>query len=185
MTIKTSLAAMMAVSLLLGAGCKKNEPTDVTNPDQNQSGGNAIGATPDAAAPPSSSAVATYPDMVVQSGTKQLLQPFTVYQAADTSSPVLSHVSVGQWINLKGSHGNWMLIEWPSGVGQMSPGWIELRGGVNDTRLSQTPPAAVDAGAPPIVDAGTPIVDAGAPKDAGTTAVDGGRRGITIKPRPR
>lgn len=180
MTIKTTLPAMMALSLLLCAGCKKDEPAPSPNTDQSS---NTIGA-PSATASAAAGAVASYPDMVPQSGTKQLLQPFTVYQAADTSSAVLSHVSVGQWINLKGSHGNWMLIEWPSGVGQMSPGWIELRGGVNDNRLSQTPPAAVDAGAPPPVDAGAPKDAGAAPVDAGApVTVDAGRRGIVIKPR--
>jgi hypothetical protein len=188
MTIKTTLPVMMAIPLLLLAGCKKDETAPTANPDE--SGATAIGVAPTSTA--AAGAVASYPDMVAQSGTKQLLQPFTVYQAADTSSAVLSRVSVGQWINLKGSRGNWMLIEWPSGVGQMSPGWIELRGGVNDTRLSQNPP--VDAGKPVdagTVDAGAPV-DAGAkdgggiiltPRDGGAAAADAGRTGIIIKPR--
>jgi hypothetical protein len=188
MTIKTTLPLMMAIPLLLLAGCKKGETAPTANPDE--SGASAIGAAPTSTA--AAGAVASYSDMVPQSGTKQLLQDFVVYQAADTSSAILSRVSRGQWINLKGSHANWMLIEWPSGVGQVSPGWIELRGGVNDTRLAQSPP--VDAGKP--VDAGT--VDAGAPVDAGAKdgggiilivrdggagASDGGPRGIIIKPR--
>src|SRR4051794_36782556 len=109
MTIKTTLPVLMAIPLLLVACGHKNETTPSANPDQ--SGTSAIGATPTTSAP--AGAVASYPDMVPQSGTKQLLQAFTVYQAADTTSPVLSRVSPGQWINLKGSHGNWMLIEWP------------------------------------------------------------------------
>lgn len=176
MTIKTTLPVMMAISLVLVAGCKKDEPAPSAGPDQ--SGATAIGAAPTASA--AAGAVATYPDMVTQSGTKQLLQPFTVYQAADTASPVLAHVSVGQWINLKGSHANWMLIDWPSGVGQMSPGWIELRGGASDSRLAQSPPVPTT---PVVVDAGAP-----APTDAGTGPIivqpDAGKRpAIIIKPR--
>ena len=66
-----------------------------------------------------------------------MLQPFTVHQAADAASPVLSTRRHGdERPDLKGSFSNWMLIEYPSGVGQLSPGWIELRS-VNDPRVTQ------------------------------------------------
>lgn len=182
MTIKTTLPAGIAISLLLlGGGCKKGDASSTAAPDQ--SGATAIGVAPPTTAPQTGVVVATYPDTVPQSGTKQLLQPFTVYQAADATSPVLTRVSTGQWINLKGSRANWMLIEWPSGVGQMSPGWIESR--ATDSRLSQTPPPApTDAGAPPpaptVVDAGKPV-DAAAP--APTLAPRPSGRGVVLKPR--
>lgn len=179
MTIKISLPVMMAVALLVGAGCKKSDPSPSGSPDQS---GTSVGL-PQGVAPANPNAVATYPDMVPQSGTKQLLQPFTVYQAPDTASAVLTRVSVGQWINLKGSRGNWMLIEWPSGVGQMSPGWIEVRS-ASDNRFSQGPP--VPTTPPPlVVDAGVappPPTVATAPPPTPTKP---GGRGIVLKPRHR
>jgi hypothetical protein len=177
MMIKISLPVVMAASLLLGAGCKKNDPNPNGAPDQ--AGTTGIG-TPQGLAPANPNAVTTYPDMVPQSGTKQLLQPFTVYQAADSTSAVLTRVSTGQWINLKGSRGNWMMIEWPSGVGQMSPGWIEVRGGASDSRLSQNPPAPTV----PATVAPPPVVDAGAPPVAATAAPTRNTgRGVVLKRR--
>lgn len=182
MTIKISLPVMMAVALLVGPGCKKSDPTPSGAPDQS---GTTIGLAQGGVAPANPNAVATYPDMVPQSGTKQLLQPFTVYQAPDTAAAVLTRVSTGQWINLKGSRGNWMLIEWPSGVGQMSPGWIEVRS-ASDSRFSQGQPVnPVPTTPPPLV------VDAGAaappptPPPVATVPPKPGGRGVVLKPRHR
>jgi hypothetical protein len=70
-----------------------------------------------------------------------------------------------------------MLINWPSGVGQLSPGWVQA------VYLGAVVRPIVDAGVvdsgTPVIDAGTTTPDAGLPKpDAGTTT-DGGAR-----PRP-
>lgn len=151
MTSKTMLTLALAALLSTGAGCKKDEgsasTTDTPPPPP--------GGDP---ANPATGEVASYPNMVPQGGTKRLLQNFTVYQAADPSSKVLTRLSTGTFINLKGSYGNWMLIDWPSGVGQLSPGWIELRS--NDSRVSD---------AEKVPDAGTKPPDAGITPDAGTT----------------
>ncbi len=74
--------------------------------------------------------------------TVELLQGFTVHQAADLNSPVLTRVGRGTLINVKATHSNWMLIEYPSGVAKMSPGWIDLRN-VYDrrVRVHRGPPA--------------------------------------------
>ncbi len=179
MSIKTTLIGMIVASLALNiAACKKNDATENAAPDTS---GNTIGTpapTTDTAAP---GTVASYPTQVnMGSTTRQTLQSFTVKQAADNNSATIGHVSVGTWINIKASYSNWYLIEFPTGVGQLSPGWIELRGGVSDPRLNQntnptpttttttttTVPPVVDAGAPP------PVVDAGTR-----------RPGIVIKPR--
>lgn len=95
---------------------------------------------------------------------------------------MLTRLAPGTLINLKGSHGNWMLIEWPSGVGQLSPGWIELR--ANDSRVAEATPAPTTT-TTAVVDAGTAPVDAGTePVDAGTAPSDAGVRG-TIRIIPR
>lgn len=177
MSIKTTLTLMMVASLAINvAACKKADPTGGTAPDTS---GATVG-TPPAGTPPAAGDVASYPGQVnMGSITRQTLQSFTVKQGADNNSATIGHVSVGTWINIKASYSNWFLIEFPTGVGQLSPGWIELRGGVSDPRLGTSPaPTATTTTTPPVV-----VVDAGAPPppaaDAGTRV----RPGIIIKPR--
>jgi hypothetical protein len=176
MSIKTTLTLMMVASLAINVvACKKADPAG-TAPD---SSGATIG-TPPVAAAPAPGDVTSYPGQVnMGSITRQTLQSFTVKQSADNNSATIGHVSVGTWINIKASYSNWFLIEFPTGVGQLSPGWIELRGGVSDPRLGTSPAPTTTATttAPPVV------VDAGAPPPP---AVDAGTRvrpGIVIKPR--
>jgi hypothetical protein len=178
MSIKTTLMGMIVASLALNiAACKKNDAPENAAPDTS---GSTIGQPAPTAAALAVGEVASYPTQVnMGSTTKQTLQSFTVKQAADNNSATIGHVSVGTWINIKASYSNWYLIEFPTGVGQLSPGWIELRGGVNDPRLNQnttptpTTTTTTTTTVPPVVDAGAPpVVDAGAK-----------RPGIIIKPR--
>jgi hypothetical protein len=176
MSIKTTLTLMMAASLAINvAACKKSDPTGGAAPDNS---GATLG-TPPVAAAPAAGEVSSYPTQVnMGSITRQTLQSFTVKQGADNNSATIGHVSVGTWINIKASYSNWFLIEFPTGVGQLSPGWIELRGGVSDPRLAVNPaPTTVATIVPP-----TTVVDAGAPPPP---PVDAGPRrpGIVIKPR--
>ena len=177
MSIKTTLTLLMAALLAINvAACKKSDPTDGSAPENS----GALG-TPPAPAAPAAGAVATYPNQVnMGSITRQTLQSFTVKSAADNTAATIGHVSVGTWINIKASYSNWFMIEFPTGVGQLSPGWIELRGGVSDPRLNQTPTPTTTTVVPPVV--AVVVVDAGAPPPA---PVDAGPRrpGIIIKPR--
>jgi hypothetical protein len=129
-------AAVVALSLLT-LGCRKKREPEETNQT----------AAPEPPPPPpppppkptattpGPGEVAHYPDEVpMGSVTVELLQQFTVHQAADLNSPVLTTVGRGVYINIKATHSNWMLIEYPSGVGQLSPGWIDLRN-VYDRRV--------------------------------------------------
>lgn len=178
MSIKTTLTLIIVASLAINvAACKKSDPTGGVAPD---SSGATVG-TPTPAGP-AAGQVSSYPTQVnMGSITRQTLQSFTVKQGADNNSATIGHVSVGTWINIKASYSNWFLIEFPTGVGQLSPGWIELRGGVSDPRLGVSPaPTTVTSVVPPAV----VVVDAGAPPppppvDAGPR----GRPGIIIKPR--
>jgi hypothetical protein len=180
-----SLYAIMAAALLLGAQCKKGGET----------GGTTTGEAPAPApadtgtAAPESGEVTTYPNMVPQGGTVRLLQPFVIHTAADPNSKILPGCcSVGTLVDLKNSYGNWMMIMWPSGVGQLSPGWIELRS-VNDNRVTVVQrdagkdaaivDASIDVGVPVVDAAPPPVVDAGVPSTVG----DGGRRTLKIPPR--
>lgn len=173
MTSKTWLILAVSGLLSLGAGCKKDETTATDTPPPPPP---PQSTDTTATAPGADGDVATCPTtMVPQSGTKRLLQGFTVFQALDVNSKVLTRLGPGTLINLKGSCSNWMLIEWPSGVGQLSLGWIELR--QNDSRVTQANPADVKTAVPVVVDAGAPPVDAGAPP------VDAGKRRVIIAPR--
>jgi hypothetical protein len=181
MSTKTTLMVMMAAALALNvAACKKNDPSSNAGPDNS---GSTIGTPTPTGAAPAAGDVASYPTQVnMGSITRQTLQSFTVKQAADSTSATIGHVSVGTWINIKASYSNWFLVEFPTGVGQLSPGWIELRGGVSDPRLNQTPPAATPTVTAPATVVVPPVVDAGAPPvvDAGGIRT---RPGIVIKPR--
>lgn len=177
MSIKTTLTLMMAASLAINvAACHK---TDATGGVATDSSGATVG-TAAAPAAPAAGEVASYPTQVnMGSITRQTLQSFTVKQGADNNSATIGHVSVGTWINIKASYSNWFLIEFPTGVGQLSPGWIELRGGVSDPRLAVSPaPSTIATIVPP-----TTVVDAGAPPPPVVDAGARGRPGIVIKPR--
>jgi hypothetical protein len=97
-------------------------------------------------------------------------------------------VGEGTIIQLKATLGQYLLIDWPSGPGTMSPGWIQvaLRGNRPDPtvvgEVTEIDAGIVDAG---IVDAG--IVDAGKPVvDAGKPVVDaGGRPKIQLKTKTK
>ncbi|MCC6557300.1 MAG: hypothetical protein IT372_30485 [Polyangiaceae bacterium] len=165
MTSKTVLTLAMAALLSLGAGCKKEEQTTT-----NDSAPAPPGADTPAAAVPGD--VGTCPGtMVPQGGTKRILQNFTVYQSPDPASKKLTGLATGTLINLKGSCGNWMLIEWPSGVGQLSPGWIELR--LNDSRAAEDTKASTTA---------TPTATATAAPTASATAAPTATASATAAP---
>jgi hypothetical protein len=64
--------------------------------------------------------------MVPVSGTVRLKKPFVVKTDITHDSKTLTNLGVGTIVDLKGTKSNWMLIDWPSGPAEMSPGWIEL-----------------------------------------------------------
>ena len=157
---------------------KKDKDDDEEEEDDDKGSSSAAstsGATSSAASGASSSSggatnpddVKRYPEETPASGTFVTKKAFTVYQAADTSSKELGHLGPGTLINLKATFSNWMLVEWPSGVGELSLGWLQVQ--VRDTTIQQTQ-APVDAGTPvdaaKPVDASVPVIDAGKP-DAG------------------
>jgi hypothetical protein len=135
MRLTRPLFALLTVALLGEAGCKKKRPVDEDEPVAT-----AAPAPPPPPPPPTATAapkneVARYPDEVpMGTVTVELLRDFSVHQAADLTSPILTHVGRGVMINVKATHSNWMLIEYPSAVATMSPGWIDLRN-VYDPRV--------------------------------------------------
>jgi hypothetical protein len=115
--------------------------------------------------------VKTYPNQIPASGMYKLLRDFFVYEEADTTSKRLGGVGRGSLIYLKATLGQWLLIEWPSGIGEMSPGWIQLKTTANrpDPSMAEEVKEPPDAGV--IKDAGVVVKDAAAPvtKDGGRT----------------
>jgi len=169
MSIRFALPVVIAAALALGAGCKKDEETEVAEAPPPEP---TAAPTTTASAEAPADEVASYPNEVAQGGTVKLLQSFTVYKAADRSSPVLSRLGVGTLVNLKSSYANWMKIEWPSGVGQLSPGWIELKS-INDSRVAQSTTPATAASAAPSASAAAsaaPSAEASAAPSASAAA---------------
>lgn len=71
---------------------------------------------------------------VKMSGTvRVLLNNLRVYNKADTTTDFVATLNRGTLVNLKASYGNFLLIEYPSGYKQLSPGWVQAR--VNSPQL--------------------------------------------------
>lgn len=152
------IAPVLMVTLgLFAAGCQRSEETNAAADAQAPTAPTAEAPTVPASAAPSSD-VASYPEQVTQSGTVKLAQYIKVHQAADPNSTLLTRLGPGTVVEKKASYGDWMLINWPSGVGQLSPGW---------TQASYLAPVVVDAGVPPAPDGGFQP-DAGPMADAGS-----------------
>lgn len=96
--------------------------------------------------------VKRYPDKeTAESGTvRVLLDNLRVYKEADTTTDFIATLNRGTLVNLKARYGNYLLIEYPSGVKQLSPGWILARRNSpqlkNETDIKPEDVAAQDAG---------------------------------------
>jgi hypothetical protein len=173
---------LMASLGLLAAGCPRSE-------DQNSSSSEAQQAPPPAPTGPTiavsaaapSSDVVSYPEQVTQSGTVKLAQQVKVHQAADTTSTMLTRLGPGTVVEKKASYGEWLLVNWPSGVGETSPGWVQSS--------YLVVPVITDGGVPLPSDGGVFPPDAGQLTDAGRTSiipppVRGGPTGSPVTPTP-
>ena len=168
---KTARYSIPLLAFALGAACGKKADDDAAA-DAGDAGAAPVVATDGGSA----GGVASYPNQVPQSGTKLTKVPFTIHQAADGNSPIVARIGPNTLINLKASFSSWMLIEYPSGVGQLSPGWINLD--IKDR-------VKVDDAPPPDAGAKDAAAEAAAP-DAGADAAkgDGGRVPV-VKIRPK
>jgi hypothetical protein len=142
---------VVAAGLVLGAllACKKKEeppPPVVTTPPP----------TPE---PPKSAepAKTEKKDEVKRYGDKETEESGTVrvkyqnakvYNEADMTTDHIATLNAGTLVNRKARFSNWLLIDYPSGVGELSPGWV-LNAHIDD-RIVKIDPDAVkrqDAGA--------------------------------------
>jgi hypothetical protein len=120
--------------------------------------------------------IETYPEMTKAGGTFRLLRSFNVYQAADEGSKKLSGLARNTLVDFKFFYKDWIMVDWPSGPAELSPGWIHLR---SQDRGRDTKPEEKkeepDAGKVEVPDAGTaataePTATAAATPDAGKPA---------------
>jgi hypothetical protein len=160
--MKTSTILLAACGLLVALpACKKKEkdddsadtavaaapaaptpapapvPTPAAAPDPNAAAQPAPG-TPAPGADPAADdeGVKRYPNETpVGNATVRAVVPFNVYKEADLQSEKLAGVAQGTFVNVRSTYQNWILVDYPSGVGEMSPGWAPIPN-INDRRLA-------------------------------------------------
>ncbi len=119
------ITAFLTAGLSTATSCKKEETEET---------GETVEAEPTPPPEPeptvdesAKSGVASYPNMVPQGGQYRVLRNFQVFRAAEaTASNRIGGIGAGTIIYLKATMGAWLLVEYPSGPGTMSPGWIQL-----------------------------------------------------------
>jgi len=94
-------------------------------------------ADPAAPAAPTGKEVTRYPNETpIGNATVRAVVPFNVYRSADLTSERLGGIAPGTFVNVMATYSNWILVEWPSGVGELSPGWAPIPN-IYDKRLAQ------------------------------------------------
>lgn len=145
LSLRFGLAACASALIALG-GCKKKEDKDdapaVAAPPAPAPAPDPAAAAPPvdqaaaAPAPPTGSDVQRYPNETPMGNvTVRAVIPFNVYRAADLQSEKLGSIAEGTFVDVQATYANWILVMWPSGVGQLSPGWAPIPN-VNDRRLA-------------------------------------------------
>jgi hypothetical protein len=135
-TYTTGLAAALIVAALLA--CKKKEAPPT--PTQEAPASAAVVAPPPSVAPlataPSAPApgpklgdVKRYPDKEkTQSGAVKVLQADTkVFNEADDKTAEVALLDKDLFVFRLASIPDWELVEFPSGVGKVSPGWVQAK----------------------------------------------------------
>jgi hypothetical protein len=121
-----TLTASMALVIAALMACKKKEepPPPAPAPTPTETTPAPSSSPSDASA--KSDDVKRYGDKEKdESGTVRVIYANAkVYNEADESTRHIATLSLGTLVNRKARYGNWMLVDWPSGVGELSPGWI-------------------------------------------------------------
>lgn len=58
------------------------------------------------------------------SGTVTALKSLDIHEKPDETSKNIGGISPGTWVNLLGVKQNWLCIDYPTGPGKLSPGWV-------------------------------------------------------------
>lgn len=179
MTVRWARTTALAATALLGSSvisCKKKEeappaPSAAPAPEPPKAEVKDAGAKNDE--------VKRYDDEQKESGTVRIaIDRVRVHVDTDPSSKLLTTLNRGTLVNRLARKGNFLLIEYPSGVGQLSPGWILAVQA--STQVEKVDPEAVknqkDAAAP------APTVKADAAVPAPTAKADAAAAAPTATP---
>ena len=187
--------AVTTAALVVGAllACKKEEPPPP--------------ATTAAPAPeppkeepkkeePKKETVKRYPDKEINdSGTvRVLINNLRVYNEADDTTDHVATLNKGTLVNRKARMGNWLLIDYPTGVAELSPGWVRATANYYKVEkdIKAEDVAKQDAAAAVVVEkkdasaaATTPdaAAPATAPDSAAPPAADAGKKPRLVIPK--
>ncbi|MCC6214591.1 MAG: hypothetical protein IT376_06965 [Polyangiaceae bacterium] len=171
------IGASAAVVVAALVACKKDEPAPA--PVASAPAVTAEATASASAAPAKDDGVKRYTDKeTVESGTVRVaIDQLRVYKEADAATPHIATLSKGTFVNRKARYGNFLLIEYPSAPGTLSPGWIQASFASDkvekidpkdvanqDAGVVVTPPPPTSASAPPPPSASAP------PTPSATTA---------------
>lgn len=177
------MAATAVVAMLAVAGCCKGK----TETTEDEAGAAATSTEAIPTPPPEEVA----PDWKTKcpdadrpaSGTVTALKNLDIHEKPDESSKNIGGIIPGTWVNLLGVKQNWLCIDYPTGPGKLSPGWVlatytKRQPLVKDAGVEAAVP---EAGAAATPEAGAAVVDAGV-TDSGSKLValpDAGKTGTT------
>ncbi len=125
---KLTTAASAALVLAALLACKKKQAPPPA--------ASVVASAPAPEPPPSASAAPAPTDTVTRYGDKETEASGTVrvtvanskvYKEADATTDSITTLATGTYVNKKATYGNWTLVDYPSGVGELSPGWILSR----------------------------------------------------------
>jgi hypothetical protein len=113
------VAAVLCAAVV---GCKKKEETT--------SGGSPgstvnVGVQGGQVATREESGITRYSDEGPESGTVFVKKPIIIRAKADNESAIVGRAGPGTAVNKKARHGAFYLVDFPSGPGQMTPGWLD------------------------------------------------------------
>ncbi len=125
--LTTAASAALVLAALLACKKKKAPPPAVSA---------TASAVASAAPAPSASAAPAPADTIKRYGDKETVASGTVrvtianakvYKEADATTDPITTLAKGTYVNKKAAYGTWLLVDYPSGVGELSPGWLEKR----------------------------------------------------------
>lgn len=126
---KLTTAASVALVLAALLACKKKKAPPPAASASAAAVASAAPAPSASAAPAPADTVTRYGDKeTTASGTVQVtVADSKVYKAADATTDPVTTLAKGTYVNKKAAYGTWYLVDYPSGVGELSPGWILAR----------------------------------------------------------
>lgn len=132
---KRTLTAAIAIVIAALLACKKKDEEET--PPVPSASAEPVAATPDAAAPepkeeegPELGDVTRYKDKEkeIEGVVKVLEKDVKVFNETDENSPNVATLNKDIFVNRLAQVGDdWVLVEFPSGVGELSPGWVEAK----------------------------------------------------------